>query len=112
MRKLFFIVLFAFLCFYSFAQSITRGPYLQKRTQTGIQVRFRTDVQASVSVKIGNAFGAYSQEFFGSGLNTDHLIEISGLQPYTKYFYAIFNGNQLLEGGPLNFFFHNTNFWK
>lgn len=105
MRKLFFIVLFALLGFYSFAQSITRGPYLQKRTQTGIQVRFRTDVQASVSVKIGNTYGVYSQEFFGSGLNTDHLIEISGLQSYTKYFYAIFNGNQLLEGGPLNFFF-------
>ncbi|MBK9932788.1 MAG: metallophosphoesterase [Cytophagaceae bacterium] len=105
MRKLKLIFFIIFWSSISFAQTIIRGPYLQKRTQTGIQIRFRTDSPVLASIKIGNNLGVYSNEFFEIGSNTEHNIEITGLQPYSKYYYAVFNGTQILEGSADNFFY-------
>ena len=70
-------------------QSLIRGPYLQKATQDGITICWRTDQPVESHVRYGPSPGNLSQSFTEPGLKTEHRVELVGLQSYTDYFYAV-----------------------
>lgn len=87
-----------------FGQNISRGPYLQLRTQTGIQVRFNTNTSCSPHVKYGLLASNLNNVTSSSVNGTSHSLTIGGLQANTKYYYAIYNGSTKLEGTAVNYF--------
>ncbi len=91
------------------SQSISRGPYLQLRTQTSIQIRYRTNSAYESRVKIGTSPNSLTTEFLNSSLKNDHVVNITGLSANTKYYYAILNGAQALQGNEINYFVTTQN---
>lgn len=86
----------------AFAQTITRGPYLQFPTQTSMKVKWRTDAQTISRVHWGTSLAEVMDNVVeNAGQATDHTVVITGLQPYTEYYYAISDGTNMLAGpGP------------
>lgn len=72
-----------------FAQTIERGPYLQKVRSTKINIKWRTDNALNSKVWYGTSSGNLNQTATDNNIGNDHEVELSGLQPSTTYYYAI-----------------------
>jgi hypothetical protein len=83
--------------------ALTRGPYLQMGSQTGVTLRWRTDLPANSRVKWGTVFGTYPNTVDSLALTTEHIVRISGLMPDTKYFYTIGSTTQTLQATNTNY---------
>ena len=82
-----------------FAQTVQRGPYLQMATPTGIVVRWRTDQSVDGVVRYGTIASSLSQSAVGA-TGREHVVELSGLQPDTRYYYSIGTSSGTLAGDP------------
>lgn len=71
------------------AQSLTRPPYLQNATHEAITLKWRTDSLTDSRVRFGNAPGSLNQIVGNLTGVHDHTVRISGLQPYTQYYYSV-----------------------
>ncbi len=82
------------------AQGVVRGPYLQFPTSSSIKVMWRTDSATPSRVYYGNSLATVmdNQVDLATAV-TDHTVEITGLQPYAEYFYAVGDGSTVLAGG-------------
>ena len=89
--------------FTSLGQTITRGPYLQKGTTTSVIVKWRTSTNIASIIEYGNDSN-YSLTISESTPKTEHELEITGLNPNTKYFYRIGTNGSLLSGAADIFF--------
>jgi len=105
MRVLFLASLSILLSNNVFAQTVTRGPYLQTPTDSSIIVMWRTNVNTNTKVWYGNSPTALSDSITISSTTTEHSIIISGLNPYTKYYYAVGTTSGKLVGPSPNHFF-------
>jgi hypothetical protein len=74
------------------------GPYLQSPTPTSIKVMWRTTTATSSKVVFGESLSSLNQTVIDTALTTKHTVELKNLQPYTKYYYAIYDDNTLLAG--------------
>jgi Calcineurin-like phosphoesterase/Purple acid Phosphatase, N-terminal domain len=83
------------------APAVTRGPYLQRGTPTGIVVRWRTATPTEGVVRYGTVPGALTSIATGPGPTTEHVVAIDGLTPHTRYFYSIGSSGMVLAGGDL-----------
>jgi predicted MPP superfamily phosphohydrolase len=83
--------------------TLTRGPYLQVGSQTGVTLRWRTDVPTNSRVKWGTVFGTYPNTVDSLALTTEHIVRISGLTADTKYFYTIGSTTQTLQATNTNY---------
>lgn len=79
---------------------VTRGPYLQLGTPTGMTIRWRTDVASSSRVRIGATADSLGLAFDDATVTTEHTVQLSGLQPDTQYYYAIGSTTSILASGP------------
>jgi hypothetical protein len=88
---------------------ITRGPYLQLPTPTGIQVRWVTNISEmgkvcfslSGPISVGNPGTCVSEAIN----DLDHKVFLTGLIPNSKYYYAIQNTtNTIFEGSGEHYF--------
>lgn len=86
-------------------QNIIRGPYLQQPTENSITLMWRTDVLTDTYVWYGNSPSNLSQNIGISNSATDHEFIISGLSPYTKYYYAVGTSSGMLSAPDSNHFF-------
>ena len=68
------------------AATLTRGPYLQLLTRTGVTIVWNTDAPAACSVAIRGVGGATTIVAGGSG--TVCAVPVTGLQPGTSYGYT------------------------
>lgn len=84
------------------AQELLRGPYLQKLTPSSVNVKWRTDVAATSKVYYGTDPNNLTQMVEGVVQVTDHDVAISGLDPFTKYFYKIESNGTVLNSGPVS----------
>ncbi|HEU4469635.1 MAG TPA: metallophosphoesterase [Flavisolibacter sp.] len=84
--------------------SITRGPYLQMGNETGITIRWRTNVPSDSKVDLGTAAGVYTISATDNAMSTEHEVRVNGLSSDTKYFYQVGSTTQVLEGSASNFF--------
>src|SRR2546426_8340425 len=67
--------------------SVTRGPYLQTGTPTSVTVRWRTDVSTDSCVRYG--LSSLTSQTCVSTSTTEHVVQLSGLSPYSQYYYSI-----------------------
>ncbi|MDA2911670.1 metallophosphoesterase family protein [Nitrospiraceae bacterium AH_259_D15_M11_P09] len=87
------------------AVSLLRSPSLQLGTPTSTVVRWRTDVASESRVSYGASPDDLSNTVTINLLTTEHEVEISGLEPATKYFYSVGTPSDTLAGGDENHFF-------
>jgi acid phosphatase type 7 len=81
------------------AAQLVRGPYLQVPTSQSVIIRWRTDVPTG-SVVI---YGTHTSDFppaVDPAPTTEHIVQLSGLAPATKYFYSIGSQTEILAQGP------------
>jgi hypothetical protein len=78
---------------------LLRGPYLQVASANGITIRWRTDLATRSRVKYGDQFKD------DSTLTTEHIVQLTGLQPHTRYNYTIGDFKKVLQGNADNYFY-------
>jgi 3',5'-cyclic AMP phosphodiesterase CpdA len=71
------------------AQSVVRGPYLQTPTDNSIIVMWRTDVNTGTTLWYGAHPDSLDQSIVVGENVQDHSVMLTGLAPYTTYFYAV-----------------------
>lgn len=81
------------------ALQVTRGPYLQLATPTGVTIRWRTDLPTPSRVWYGPAPDALSSAATDTTTTTEHLVALAGLAPAERYAYAIGTDTEVLAGG-------------
>ncbi|RTR37896.1 DNRLRE domain-containing protein [Shewanella canadensis] len=90
------------------AENLNRGPYLQMGTQQSMTVKWRTDVSSPSSVTYGTELNDLSGTASGAD-GLDHRVLISGLQPDTRYYYALLDeSGGVLAGGDSSHFFYTS----
>jgi hypothetical protein len=90
------------------AATVTRGPYLQIGTPGSIIVRWRTAESTQSRVIYGDAPDNLTDTAIDPTSTTEHEIEITGLSPDTRYYYAIGTDTELLAGGDSNHFIQTS----
>jgi len=78
---------------------VLRGPYLQSSTEHGVTVCWRTADAGESRVWYGTGPDQLTMVALGDGVETDHAVEIAGLDPGTTYYYAIGDEDGVLAGG-------------
>lgn len=86
------------------ATEITRGPLLQMVSGEGITITWKTNEPTPSVILYGTSENLLSSVIKKDILLIDHEMRITGLLPDTKYYYAIANGNDILEGSYRNYF--------
>jgi methionine-rich copper-binding protein CopC len=84
--------------------SITRGPYMNSALQTGVVIRWRTDIATNSKVNFGNSVGSLTQSVTDNTNTTEHIITLTGLNSNTLYYYNIGSTTQVLQGDASNYF--------
>ncbi|MEN0052514.1 MAG: metallophosphoesterase family protein, partial [Mucilaginibacter sp.] len=84
---------------------LLRGPYLQVATPTSMTIRWRTSVYDRSRVHYGLNKQNLDMQVSDSTLVSEHIVKISGLKPYTKYYYSIGNLTNTIEGDENNYFY-------
>lgn len=109
MKALRFILLPAFIALagalHAAPLRVTRGPYLQMNTASGVTVRWRTNANSNSVVHYGTAQDALTSSTANPGSTNDHEIRVNGLQPDTKYFYSVGSTTETPAGGDADHFF-------
>lgn len=85
------------------AQQLVRGPYLQMGTSTSMTIRWKTDAPTPSKVTYGTDFGK-NQTVESATLDTSHVVQLTNLQPATKYFYSIGSDTQTFQADSSNYF--------
>jgi acid phosphatase type 7 len=73
----------------SAATTVIRGPYLQTATPTSMVVRWRTDIAEASVVSYGLSRTELTQTAKAFGVGAEHIVQLSGLKPATRYFYSV-----------------------
>lgn len=84
---------------------LLRGPYLQAASDTGIVVRWRTDLATRSRVYYNIKPGKTDLFVDDSIFRTEHIVKIGGLKPHTRYYYTIGNFTSTLQGDISNYFY-------
>ncbi len=85
--------------------NVTRGPYLNSGTPTGVVIRWRTNIPAASVVNFGSAPNLLTNTVSDPFETTEHTVTLTGLTPDTRYFYAIADAAHVLSGADANTFF-------
>lgn len=105
MKHLLLSLYFSIFILFAFGQTIVRGPYMQTQTAQSIILKWRTNTATSTKIWYGLAPNALVNEVSNSAQVTNHTYELTGLQAYTKYYYAVGNLNTQLAGADTNHYF-------
>lgn len=90
------------------ALALTRGPYLQTGTSDGLIVRWRSDTASDSRVRVGTSPVNLTFTFDQPASTTEHIVQVSGLNPQTKYYYSIGSTTQTLSGADNNTYFYTA----
>lgn len=75
-----------------------RAPYIQHPTKTTVEIAWRS-VDPSVSmVRYGTEKGLLTNEVTEAEPLQKHHLKLSGLDPSTRYFYAVYSDGELVKG--------------
>src|ERR1051325_2260764 len=87
--------------------TLLRGPYLQSAAPHTMRVRWRTDSPSESIVFYGN--DPDHPHFVAGDLDstTEHEVQLAGLTPETKYYYAVGSLDEILVSGA-DYFFKTT----
>lgn len=87
------------------AQVVVRGPYLQSPTHNSVILMWRTDAASATRVWYGTSPGNLTQTKVLNNNVKDHILKIDGLQPETRYYYAVGDASSMLAGNTAGHFF-------
>ena len=90
------------------AAVVTRGPYLQMPSQTGMVVRWRTDVPTTSRVSYGDSPSAEFETVDDPTLTTEHVVPVTGLTAGTTAYYSVGEIGAPLAGGDLDHWFRTS----
>lgn len=95
-----------FICLTLAAQTptVVRGPYLQTGTPTSVIIRWRTSIATETKVKYSTVQGGAGPVAVEPGTRTEHIVEISNLQPNTVYYYDLQHGGGSFTGQTGQYF--------
>lgn len=68
---------------------MVRGPYLQLDNSTGIRLKWRTLSKSTSLVRYGLSPNELNDSVYVSTEDYDHVVDLVGLNPFTKYYYTI-----------------------
>ncbi|SDC99580.1 purple acid phosphatase family protein [Niabella drilacis] len=86
------------------SQLLTRGPYLQMGSETAVTIRWRTRMATDSRVEIGTQPGRYKTIIKDRETTTEHVVQVSGLKPDTRYYYRVGSSTGILQGNKDNYF--------
>ncbi len=89
----------------AWAQTVTRGPYLQQGSDTAVTVRWRTSSAVPGVVRYGTSPAALTLSAAEPSARTEHEVRLTGLSPDTRYSYSIGTPSGVLAGGDADHFF-------
>lgn len=69
--------------------TLTRGPYLNQGNHNSIVVRWRSSQPVVGRVRYGTSSSNLNQVTNETSAKTDHEIKLTGLTPYTRYYYSV-----------------------
>lgn len=100
-------ILLLLLPFTILSQTITlnRGPYLQQATPGSVIIRWQTAQSCDSKVMYGTSLGSLNQVATYTTSSTEHEVKITGLLPYTKYYYSILSSGIILSPSSVNQYF-------
>ena len=87
---------------FGLAQTVTRGPYLQKVSSTTIVVRWRTDLTTDSVVFYGASSDNLNQSAVSASGVTEHEVTVTGLAADSRTFYGVGDLVGLLSGGDIS----------
>jgi hypothetical protein len=88
------------------AQTITRGPYLQQ--SSSIIIKWKTNNASNTKVNYGISQSNLNMTVTNTVSLTNHEIKITGLQPYTKYYYTVGTTTSTLVSAAPDIFFRTA----
>jgi len=91
------LTLVVFNCGYT-QVSVTVGPYLQSPTTNSVKIKWRTDSVTTSKIMYGTDLANLNQTATDVTNTSNHTVKLTGLTPYTRYYYAVYNGNTFAEG--------------
>lgn len=86
------------------AQTIIRGPYLQQLSNSGVIIRWRTDIPTVSLVKYYQSDSTQAIIHVDVNEVNDHIVQLSNLQADTRYFYSVGTTTTTLASGK-DFYF-------
>ena len=85
--------------------TVTRGPYLQSGSSSGVVVRWRTNENTDSVVAYGDDPTSLTNVAASSTTTGEHAVRIDGLAAETRYYYAIGSSTAALVGADDDHFF-------
>ncbi|MFO1440414.1 MAG: Ig-like domain-containing protein [Verrucomicrobiaceae bacterium] len=79
--------------------TLTRGPYLNQNNHNSIVIRWRSSQSVVGRVRYGTTAGSLTQVVDEASAQTDHVVQLTGLTPYTRYYYSVGSSFDTLAGG-------------
>ena len=87
------------------AATLTRGPYLQIGTSTGVTIRWRTSPASDSRIRYGLSPESLAGIADDTTSVTDHAVVLAGLWPETRYYYSVGSTTDTLAGGTSEYTF-------
>jgi hypothetical protein len=84
--------------------AIIKGPYLQVATPTSMLVRWETNFASDSKVMYGTNAASLTSSIINSIVSVTHSVNLTGLTPYTKYYYNIGSSTLSTQGDTNNYF--------
>lgn len=88
--------------------SIIRGPYLQNGTSNSMVVRWRTADLSQSILKYSTDINNITTVVQDSIKKRNHEVLITGLQPATRYYYAVYNNSDTLSPADSSKYFQTN----
>ncbi|RYU97157.1 metallophosphoesterase [Emticicia agri] len=86
------------------AQNIIRGPYLQQLSNSGVIIRWRTDIATESIVKFYQKDSTQTISVADDKITTEHIVQLSNLSADTRYHYSVGTAAKILAKGK-DFYF-------
>jgi hypothetical protein len=87
---------------------VTRGPYLQRGSVTGMVVRWRTAAASDSRVRYGTDPLALTLVADDPTITTEHAVTLAGLAPGTRYYYSVGSSAAVQAGGDADHFLETS----
>jgi len=88
--------------------TLTRGPYLNLNNQNSIVIRWRSSQSVVGRVRYGDSPTNLTNTVNEATAATDHVVQLTGLTPYTRYYYSIGSAFDTLAGGDAEHTFRTS----
>lgn len=88
--------------------TLTRGPYLNQNNQNSIIIRWRSSQSVVGRVRYGTAPSSLTGTMDEGSAQTDHVVQLTGLTPATRYYYSVGSALDTLVGGDAEHTFRTS----